>query len=118
VSFDIPPERERQFALIEVASTRTLEWAKSQGLALVHIYPVVPFVETNFSLDAWLFVDEEQRLRTYQADGSAQCLADRFRLELEVANYPKEWCALVTCSYATKEVVDRDFEGNYYYFLR
>jgi hypothetical protein len=118
VSFDIPPERARQFDLIEVASTRTLDWAKSQRLALVYIYPVVPFVETDFSLEAWLFVDEEQRLRTYQADGTAPRLADRFKLELKVANYPKEWCTLVTCSYASKEVVDRDFEGNYYYFLR
>ncbi len=114
----MPPERQRQFDLIEIASDATLLWARVSGRSLEKIYPVVPFVETDFSLDAWLFVDTESRISEYQADGTADAIASEFRSQLEKVAYPADWLQQVSCHFASKEIVDRDYEGSYYYFLR
>jgi len=116
--FNIPPERERQFDLIAVASDALLGRARANGRALEYIYPVVPYVETDFSLDAWLFLDTESRIREYQADGTAAALISEFRAELAKAGYPAEWLQHVSCHFGSKEVVDRDYQGSYYNFLR
>lgn len=116
--YQIPPERERQFDLIEVASNAMLNRAHGVARSLVKIYPVVPFVETDFSLDVWLFLDTQRRVADYRADGTADSLAAEFRAELEKAGYPAEWLQKVSCHFGSKEVVDRDFEGSYYYFLK
>jgi hypothetical protein len=114
----IPPERQRQFDLIDVASNATVLWAQASGRSLEKIYPVVPFIETDFSLDAWLFVDTESRIREYQADGTADALVSEFRYALAKAGYPEDWLQQASCHFGSKEIVDRDYEGSYYYFLR
>ena len=114
----IPAERQRQFHLIDIASKATLSWAQTNGKSLEHIYPVVPFVETDFSLDAWLFVDSESRIRHYHGDGTENVLISRFLSELTHAGYPPNWLKQVTCRFASKEIVDRDYQGSYYLFLR
>jgi len=116
--FQIPPERKRQFDLIEAASQAMLTWAHANGTSLEHIYPVVPFVETDFSLDAWLFVDTEVRIQQFQSDGTVGILETQLRTELAKVGYPDSWLRLVACHFGSKEVVDRDYEGNYYNFLR
>ena len=115
---DIPPERARQFDLIELASKRTLEWAATEGLPLLRVEPVVPFVDDDFSLDAWLFVDTEARIIQYRSDGTADKISTRFGSELKQVGYPQDWLERTSCHFASKEVVDRDFEGSYFYFLR
>ncbi|MFL5327845.1 MAG: hypothetical protein ACJ8C4_02935 [Gemmataceae bacterium] len=116
--YEIPPDRERQFDIIAVASERTLQWARERGARLEHIYPVVPFVETDFSMDAWLFFDSEDRIAQYRVDGSAEEIVAQFTADLAQAGYPAEWSKLVNCHFASKEVVDREYEGSYYLFLR
>jgi len=116
--FKIPPERERQFDLIAVASEATIKSVRASGRTLEYIYPVVPFVEADFSLDAWLFVDTESTLRQYQSGETASALAAEFRAELAKAGYPALWLQGVRCHFGSKEVVDRDYEGSYYNFLR
>jgi hypothetical protein len=116
--FKIPPDRERQFNLIAEASNELLHRARADGRALEHIFPVVPFVETDFSLDAWLFVDTESTLRQYQSDGTADSLVADLRSELRRAGYPAEWMQGVRCHFGSKEVVDREYQGSYFSFLR
>lgn len=118
MAYAIPPERKRQFDLIEVASNATLLWARASGKALEHIYPVVPFIDTDFSLDAWLFVDTENSIRAYRADGTTDVLMSEFCAELAKAGYPPDWLQQVSFHFASKEIVDRDYEGSYYNFLR
>ena len=116
--YDIPPERKRQFDLIAVATKRTLKWARGQGIALEHIEPVVPFVETDFSLSAWLFFDTEHHVKQYSTDRTADRTVTQFRADLAEAGYPAEWLPLIKCYFGSREVVDRDFSGVYYYFVR
>lgn len=115
---DIPHERARQFDLIAKATERTLKWAALESISLEHIEPVVPFVETDFSLDAWLFFDSENRIRRYRAEGIEKNVVARFREDLANVGYPPEWLPLVTCHIASKEVVDRAYRGSYYLFVR
>jgi hypothetical protein len=115
---DVPPERQRQFDLIEAATGKTLQWARERCLGLVHIYPMVPFVETDFSLAAWLFLDQDSRISTYRSDGTAQLIEQRFCEALIAVGYPPEWLTGVKFHYGSKETVDRDYQGSYFYFLR
>src|SRR5690606_16293413 len=92
---DIPPERARQFDVIEAASAKTLRWAAHEAVPLERIEPVVPFVETDFSLDAWLFFDTEARTSQFRADGTADKVVAQFRADLADSGYPPEWLALV-----------------------
>jgi hypothetical protein len=117
-NFEIPPEREHQFDLIALASDATIKRMRESGKPLEYIYPVVPFVETDFGLDAWLFVDTESTLRQYQSDETVDALAAEFRAELSKAGYPNDWLRQVQCHFSSKEVVDRDYQGSYYNFLR
>ena len=115
---DIPPERSRQFDVIESASAKTLRWAAHQAVPLERIEPVVPFVETDFSLDAWLFFDTEAHVEQFRVDGTGDKVVAQFRSDLADSGYPPEWLALVVCHFGSKEVVDREYQGSYYYFLR
>ncbi len=115
---NIPPDRKRQFDLIEAASNATRNWAQANGRSLEFIYPVVPFVETDFSLDAWLFVDTESRIREYHTNGTAGALESEFRAALSKVGYPAEWLEQVSCHFGSKETLDRDYQGSYFYFLR
>jgi hypothetical protein len=114
----IPPDRQRQFDLIEIASLATIEWARKNGKTLEHISPVVPFVETDFSLGAWLFVDTDSRVEEYLNDGTAGSIESEFRAALSKANYPTDWLKEVKCYFASKETVDRDYKGSYFYFTK
>jgi hypothetical protein len=115
---DIPPERSRQFDVVETASAKILRWAARQAVQLERIEPVVPFVETDFSLDAWLFFDTEVHVDQFRVDGTGDNVVAQFRSDLADSGYPSEWLALGVCHFGSKEVVDREYQGSYYYFLR
>ena len=115
---ELPPEKERQFDLIAVATEETLRWARRMGISLEHVEPMVPFLPTDFSLHVWLFFDNENRVDRYKSDGTADDVIAQFRSNLASADYPSDWLALVTFRFASKEIVDRDYQGNFYYFLR
>ena len=115
---NVPPERSRQFDLIEKASAKTLRWAADQAIPLERIEPVVPFVETDFSLSAWLFFDTEASVSLFRSNGTSDKVVAQFRSDLADSSYPAEWLSLVVCYFASKEVVDRDYQGSYFYFLR
>jgi hypothetical protein len=104
--------------LCEAASKRLLKWARAEGIPLQHVEFVVPFVETNFSLSAWLFYADEFSVAAFEGDGTSARVTQRFQVELAEAGYPTDWLSLVQCRFASKEVVDRDYEGSYYYFVR
>jgi hypothetical protein len=114
----IPAERSRQFELTGRARKRLLKWARAERIPLEHVEFVVPFVETDFSLSTWLFYSDESSVAAFEADGTSARVTQRFQVELAEAGYPTEWLALVECRFASKEVVERDYEGSYYYFVR
>jgi len=114
----MPLERSLQFAAIEKASAKTLDWAAGQSIPLQHIEPVVPFVESDFALHAWLFFENESQVARFQADGTCETVIARFRSDLAGAGYRSEWLPQVVCHFGSKEVVDRDYQGSYYNFLR
>ncbi len=115
---DIPAERLRQFDLISKATTITLRWAVDNSIPLLRIEPVVPFVETDFSMYAWFFFDTEASVDLFRSDGTGDRVVARFCSDLSACGYPAEWLSLVVCDFASKEIVDRNYQGSYFYFLR
>jgi hypothetical protein len=114
---DNPPERSRQLDLIKAAKEKTLRWAAHEAVPLKRIEPVVPFVDADFSLDAWLFFDTESNVARFRSDGTGDRVVAQFRSNLAGCGYPAEWLSLVVCRFSSVEVVDRDYQGSYFYFL-
>jgi hypothetical protein len=114
----IPAERSRQFELIGRARKRLLRWARAEDIPLEHVEFVVPFVETDFRLSAWLFYSYESSVAAFEGDGTSGRVTQRLQVELAEAGYPTDWLSLVECRFASREVVDRDYEGSYYYYVR
>jgi hypothetical protein len=56
--------RAQQFSIIDAARKRLLEWAEARRIPLVRVEFVVPFVENDFSLGAWLFTTPARALRS------------------------------------------------------
>ncbi len=69
-------------------------------------------------MNAWLFVDTEETILQNQSNGTAGALEGQLRAELAKVGYPDAWLRLVVCHFGSKEIVDRDYKGSYYYFLR
>ena len=97
---------------------RLLKWARAEDIPLEHVEFVVPFVEADFSLSAWIFYSDESSVAAFERDGTSGRVTQRFQVELAEAGYPADWLLLVVCRFASKEVVDRDYEGSYYYYVR
>jgi hypothetical protein len=114
----IPAERSRQFELIERARKRLMKWAQAENIPLRHVEFVVPFIETDFSLSAWFFYSDELSVASLEGDGTSGRVIQRFKLELANAEYPTHWLSVVECRFASKEVVDRDYAGSYYHYVR
>jgi hypothetical protein len=114
----IPAQRRAQFRLIEAGRKRLLKATRADGIRLEHVEFVVPFVETDFSLSAWLFYRTQEDVKTYASDGTSEGLKVRLGAELSAVGYPPEWLPLVSFRFASKQEVDGRFKGSYYYCVR
>jgi hypothetical protein len=114
----IPRERSKQFELIEAGRKRILQWARSEAVPLEHVEYVVPFVETDFGLSAWLFYTTQLHVQSLQNDGTSKRVEERLCQVLAELGYPTAWISQVECRFASKEEVDRDYERSYYNYVR
>ena len=117
-SESMPPERATQFRVIHVARVSLLERARSEGVHLEHVEYVVPFVETDFTLSAWLFYSSEEEVTSYLLDGTSDRMREQLKSILVSAGYPMAWLPGVECYFASKERVDACFEGSYRNYVR
>lgn len=114
----IPSERSKQFRLIKAGRKRVLRWARSESVPIEHVEYVVPFVETDFGLSAWLFYTTQLQVQSLQNDGTSRRVEAGLRQALAEVGYPAEWLSLIECQFASKEEVDRDYERSYYSYVR
>jgi hypothetical protein len=77
--------RAQQFSIIDAARKRLLEWAEARRIPLVRVEFVVPFVENDFSLGAWLFYDTGASVAIHEAHGVTAALRERFLAALRGA---------------------------------
>lgn len=110
--------RAEQFGFIDAARKRLLKWVDAQRVPLVHVEFVVPFVEDDFSLAAWLFYDTDASAGIYGADGTTAALQDKFLTMLRELGYAEQWIAKVDFVADSHENVVRNYEGSYFYRLR
>ena len=110
--------REKQFACISAAKARVLEWAAEGRVPLVHVDVVVPFVETDFDLDVWLFYDTTLNVTARERDGTTANAIAEYRRALSDAGYDPKWLTRVKFHVDSHENVLQNYEGSYFYFLR
>jgi hypothetical protein len=110
--------RQKQFAAIEVARMHVQQWAATRRVPIVHLDVVVPFVETDFSLAAWLFYDTNANLLAYGLDGTTAAAEAEYRAGLSAGGYDPAWLTHVTFFWDSYEDVALHYEGSYFYRLR
>ncbi len=114
----IPRKRSLQFQHIGKARKAMLKWSRTEHIRLEHIEFVVPFVDNDFSLYAWVFYSMRSDIQTYVDDGTSERVKAKFKAILAELGYPSEWHALVEFSFACKEEVEQNYEGSYYNYVR
>ena len=110
--------REQQFAAIEAAKVRVLQWAENRHVPLVHIDVVVPFVATDFSLSVWLFYNTTANVSALGRDGTTAAVETEYRDGLTAAGYDPGWLPQVQFFVDSHENVVQHYEGSYFYRLR
>jgi hypothetical protein len=103
---------------IEAAKTPLRAWAGANGVPLVQVDFVVPFVETDFSLGVWLFYDTDRSVADLDRDGTTARVQQEFLSILGAGGYPAAWLPPVTFAVDSHENVERIYEGSYFYRLR
>jgi hypothetical protein len=114
----IPSERSRQFRLLEDARKGFLKADGPKRAGVVHVEFVVPFVEGDYGLDAWIFFRKRSDVSLYAKDGTSDAIAKEWIAALEASSYPAEWISLVACRFSSKQEVDDDFDGEYRNYVR
>jgi len=114
----IPKQRSAQFRFIEAGRKRLMKSARVRGIRLERVEFVVPFVEDDFGLSAWLFYRTRDDVAAYAQDGTSEELQSQLRTELAAVGYPPEWLPLVEYRFASKEEVDEEYNGRYYYYVK
>jgi hypothetical protein len=110
--------RKQQLAHIEAAGAELRAWARSNGVPLVHVDFVVPFVETDFSLSVWLFYDTDRSVADLDHDGTTARVQQEFLSILDAGGYPAAWLPDVAFYVDSHENVERNYDGSYFYRLR
>ena len=110
--------RRQQFDVIEKADHKINQWANGRKIPLDNIEVVVPFVDDDFDLHVVFFFQTNDNLDAYRKDGTTVKIQERYMAILRESSYPDEWLTLVTFEYDSKENVDSNFEGSYFYRMR
>lgn len=110
--------RERQFAFIELARSEILAWAEARSMPLHQVEFVVPFVETDFSLDVWLFYERNAQLADNEENGTSRLLTEKMLDALQGVGYDMNWLSKINFHFDSHENVEKNFEGSYFYRLR
>ena len=114
----ISRQRSAQFRFIEAGRKRLMQSARARGIRLEHVEFNVPFVEDDFGLSTWLFYSTREDATAYAQDGTSEELQRQLRTELTAVGYPSEWLPLVDCRFASKQEVDEEYDGSYYYYVK
>ena len=111
-------KRKLQFEIIEKVEPLVAQWSEDQDIKLDRIEVIVPFVESEFDLQVVFFLPTDSLLETYRQDRTIHNLEKKYLSCLKEHDYPQEWLERVTFEFDSKENVDRNYEGNYFYRMR
>ena len=108
-----------QHRALDEARRALLEWAQERLIPLAEVQ-FVPFFagQGTKTLAAWLFYDNEEQVSRLGLDGTTDSMQRFFLDSLRAAGVDDAWLAGVTFVVDSKEDVDRDYEGSYFYRMR
>jgi hypothetical protein len=114
----VDEQRRRQFVHLATGKRELLAWIADNGIPLVRVEFGVPFVDTDHSVDVWLFYDTDANVASLADTGLTTSVEEQFRSILANNGYPADWLAGISFSVDSHENVERNFEGSYFYRLR
>jgi hypothetical protein len=112
------PRQLEHFAKIKRAKEATLEWARARGLLLLHIEHVATFEDWDHGIEVWFFFETDSEHQKCEADGTTRQLSDFYRQKLTEDGYDFAAFPEVQFHADSKQNVDANFQGSYFYRLR
>ncbi len=110
--------REQQLETISEVKPLLMQWAIDQSIPLEHIEVVVPFVDDDFDLHAVMFMSTNADLEACRKDGMTTRIQEKYIASLKQHEYPDTWLEQVSFEFDSKENVDLNYEGSYFYRMR
>ncbi|WP_157631232.1 hypothetical protein [Catelliglobosispora koreensis] len=112
--------RKRQSEIVMEGFASLRVWAENNGIPLVevHGYPRSIVDKNDVGATVYLFFDTDASVERLQSDGTTARVQQAFLNILETAGYPPPWLEHVTFHVDSRECVERDFEGSYFYYHR
>ncbi len=92
--------------------------AKEASVPLHQVEFIVPFVPTDFDMDALLFLETDAQLRGPDAELWKAWLTRELLRLLQTQGYPQRWLDEVTFEFDSHENVVKNFKGSYFYRTR
>jgi hypothetical protein len=86
-----------------------LAWATANGIPLVRVEYVVPFIETEFGTNVWLFYDTDASVASCADAGTTANVQEKFLATLADNGYPADWLADTSFDVDSHENVQRNF---------
>ncbi len=111
-------KRKQQFDIVEKTHASVRQSSADMGIRLDNIEVVVPFVDGDFDLHVVIFFQTDADLEAYRKDGTTVAVQETYCASLRGFGYPDDWLAGVTFEFDSKENVDANFEGSYFYRMR
>ena len=71
-----------------------------------------------YSIGLWIFFRTDTAFERYLADGTTGEITEFYWATLKELGYPDESIHQSGVAFGSKETVDRDYQGNYYYYVQ
>ena len=113
-----PNKKPKQFGYIEPAGDKLMEWASLEKIKIARIDYVVPFVPEDKSVVVYIFFDSDETVCHYNKNGTTELVKTKYLDILEELMYPGSYLAQVDFVIDSKENVDKNYEGSYFFRLR
>ena len=110
--------RKLQFDIIEKVESSVIRWAAEKNIKIENIEIVVPFVDDEYDLHVVVFFPTNSELDIYRQDGTTTRVEEKYISSLKHHEYPEAWIEQVTLEFDSKENVDVNYEGSYFYRMR
>lgn len=107
-----------QLEYTNLAKEKILDWAKEKTIKLIYVDFIIPFIATNKELTVFFFFDNDKSLNKYLENGTTKVVSTQFLKILKESGYPTDYFEFVNFQNDTKENVDKNFGGKYFYRLR
>ena len=112
------PRQLEHFGKIKHAKEATLQWAKTRAVPLIHIEHVATFEDWDHGIGVWCFFETDSQRQRCEIEGITAELSEFYRQKLHEYHYDFAAFPEIQFHMDSKQNVDANFQGSYFYRLR